>query len=61
MPDNPDTIREGMQVEHSLFGTGRVISVEGTHPDRKAKVFFNEIAEEKNLLLKFAKLRIIEE
>lgn len=61
VPDNPDTIREGMQVEHSLFGTGRVISVEGTHPDRKAKVFFNEIAEEKNLLLKFAKLRIIEE
>jgi DNA helicase II / ATP-dependent DNA helicase PcrA len=48
-----------MKVEHNLFGTGKIISIEGEPPNRKAKVFFQEIGEEKQLLLKFAKLRIV--
>ncbi|MBN1158313.1 MAG: UvrD-helicase domain-containing protein [Bacteroidales bacterium] len=60
VPDNPDLIHDGMQVEHNLFGTGRVISIEGSAPNRKAKVYFTDIGEEKLLLLKFARLRIVE-
>ena len=59
IPDNPDDIVEGMQIEHNIFGEGRVISIEGTVPNRKARVFFREIGEEKQLLLKFARLRIV--
>lgn len=55
--DNPETIRTGMMVEHERFGRGKVLSVEGKLPDLKAKVFFPN-AGEKNLLLKFAKLKI---
>jgi len=55
--DNPETIIAGMMVEHERFGRGKVLSVEGKLPDLKAKVFFPN-AGEKNLLLKFAKLKI---
>lgn len=58
--DNPETIRTGMMVEHERFGRGKVLSVEGKLPDLKAKVFFPN-AGEKNLLLKFAKLKISEQ
>jgi DNA helicase II / ATP-dependent DNA helicase PcrA len=57
--DNPESIEAGMFVEHERFGRGKVISVEGKMPDLKAKVFFPN-AGEKNLLLKFAKLKITE-
>jgi len=55
----PQTIREGMQVEHQRFGNGKVMDIEGSWPDSKATVIF-ESAGRKQLLLKFAKLRIIE-
>ena len=58
--DNPEMIMTGMMVEHERFGRGKVLSVEGKLPDLKAKVFFPN-AGEKNLLLKFAKLRIIDQ
>ncbi|NOX85042.1 MAG: UvrD-helicase domain-containing protein [Chlorobi bacterium] len=48
----------GMQVEHPKFGKGKVISVEGQGPNKKATVFFNDIGN-KNLLLRFAKLKIL--
>jgi DNA helicase-2/ATP-dependent DNA helicase PcrA len=57
--DNPDHIQSGMTVEHGLFGTGKVLQVEGIAPNRKATVFFQTLGEEKQLLLKFAKLRIV--
>lgn len=46
----------GMKVMHERFGEGKVLQVEG---NEKATVFFNG-AGQKQLLLKFAKLRIIE-
>ncbi|MBK9292717.1 MAG: UvrD-helicase domain-containing protein [Bacteroidetes bacterium] len=51
-------LKEGMQVEHQKFGRGKVVSVEGTGANMKATVHFNGIGN-KQLLLKFAKLRII--
>lgn len=60
IPDNPEKIQVGMRVEHQRFGKGKVIYVEGTSPHKKATVFFQESGTEKQLLLKFAKLRIVE-
>ncbi len=57
--DNPDLVQPGMKVEHNQFGVGKVIQIEGTPPNRKATVFFQEFGEEKQLLLKFAKLKIV--
>jgi DNA helicase-2/ATP-dependent DNA helicase PcrA len=56
--DDPDLIEAGMQVEHRQFGPGQVIRIEGTSPNRKATVRFYQPEEEKQLLLKFAKLKI---
>ena len=55
--DAPERIQVGMFVEHERFGRGKVLNVEGKMPDLKAKVFFPN-AGDKNLLLKFAKLKI---
>jgi DNA helicase-2/ATP-dependent DNA helicase PcrA len=58
VPDDPELIEAGMQVEHRQFGPGQVIRVEGINPNRKATVRFIQPDEEKQLLLKFAKLKI---
>ena len=55
-----NTVQTGMQVEHQQFGQGKVISVEGNGPNKKATVFFQSVGQ-KQLLLRFAKLRIIEQ
>jgi len=57
-PSNPNEIAVGMKVEHARFGVGKVLSMEGNYPSTKATVFF-EKAGQKQLLLKFAKLRIV--
>jgi DNA helicase-2/ATP-dependent DNA helicase PcrA len=59
-PSDPEQIQTGMLVEHQRFGQGKVVHIEGTMPNRKATVFFQQMKEEKQLLLKFAKLRIVE-
>jgi DNA helicase-2/ATP-dependent DNA helicase PcrA len=56
--DDPAEIQAGMQVEHPRFGSGKIINLEGELPNRKATVFFKEYGQ-KQLLLKFAKLKII--
>lgn len=56
-----NTLRDlqvGMQVEHERFGSGKVISMDGAFPNNKATVFFEGIGQ-KQLLIKFAKLRIV--
>ncbi|NLH52922.1 MAG: ATP-binding domain-containing protein, partial [Bacteroidales bacterium] len=52
------TLQVGMQVHHERFGEGKVISLEGEGPNRKATIFFPGVGQ-KQLLLKFAKLKII--
>ncbi len=56
--DNFEDIQTGMQVEHARFGKGKVINIDGIGANKKATVFFNGIGQ-KQLLLKFAKLRIL--
>jgi len=52
-----DKLQTGMEVEHSMFGRGKIISMEGIGPNRKATVFFPGVGQ-KQLLLRFARLRI---
>lgn len=59
-PSDPLSIQSGMTVEHQRFGKGKVVHIEGDMPNKKATVFFNRLKQEKQLLLKFAKLRIVE-
>lgn len=55
---DPSEIVAGATVEHQRFGIGKVLQVEGTPPDLKVTVFFHN-AGQKQLLLRFARLRII--
>ncbi|MFT3740706.1 MAG: 3'-5' exonuclease [Breznakibacter sp.] len=48
----------GQRVEHERFGRGRIMAIEGNHPDTKITVAFDN-AGTKQLLLKFAKLKIL--
>jgi len=57
-PDDTTGLVAGMEVEHPKFGKGKVVAVEGIGPNKKATVFFNTIGN-KNLLLRFAKLKIL--
>ncbi len=54
-----NAIQPGMVVRHEKFGTGKVLSCEGTGNSRKATVFFEGVGQ-KALMLAFAKLMIIE-
>ncbi len=55
--DDPGKIQQGMTIEHQRFGEGKVLKIEGVPPNLKATVFFQN-AGQKQLLLKFAKLKI---
>lgn len=59
-PSPPEEIQPGMQVEHQRFGKGKVQAVEGAGQNRKATVFFKQ-AGQKQLILKFAKLKIVDD
>ncbi len=51
-------LQVGMQVQHDRFGNGKVINIEGDFPNNKATVFFEGVGQ-KQLLIKFAKLNIV--
>ncbi len=57
-PSDTSGLQVGMEVEHERFGFGKVVNLEGNRPDIKATIFFKELGQ-KQLLLKFAKLRIV--
>jgi DNA helicase-2/ATP-dependent DNA helicase PcrA len=54
-----DEILTGMTVEHQKFGQGKVLNIEGIGPNKKVTVFFQTVGQ-KQLLLQYAKLKIIE-
>ena len=54
----PDAIKEGMEVFHEKFGQGTVTGIEGDSANKKATVMFQS-AGQKNLLLKYANLKLI--
>jgi DNA helicase-2/ATP-dependent DNA helicase PcrA len=51
-------LKEGIIVEHQRFGRGKIVSLEGAMPNSKATILFDKHGQ-KQLLLKFAKLKII--
>lgn len=53
-----EEIMAGMHIEHERFGKGKVISKEGFAQNTKITVFFKDHGQ-KQLLLKFARLKII--
>lgn len=55
---DPSQITVGSNVEHQRFGRGQVIAIEGRPPENKATILF-ETQGQKQLLLKFAKLKIV--
>ena len=59
VPSPIDKVRAGATVLHSMFGQGKVLRMEGEADSRAAIIFFPK-AGEKKLLLKFAKLQVIE-
>lgn len=58
-PSDTTGLKEGMQVEHPKFGFGKVVQMDISGADRKARIDFSAVGE-KTLLLSFAKLRIIQ-
>lgn len=58
VPAAPEEITEGLRVLHAKFGQGTVSKVEGSGPNKKATVIFDNCGQ-KQLMLKFAKLSIL--
>lgn len=58
--DDTSALQPGMKVEHQRFGKGTVKSLEGRAPQIKAIVTF-EVGGDKQLLLQYAKLKILQE
>ncbi len=58
-PAEINSIMPGMKVSHEKFGIGNVLGVEGAGDSRKATVFFEGVGQ-KQLMLKFAKLSVVE-
>ncbi len=55
---DPSEIQAGTRVKHPRFGEGKILQIEGSMPNTKATVYFKGLGN-KQLLLKFAKLKII--
>ena len=51
-------LRAGQRIEHNRFGFGKILEITGGAPDLKAKIAFDDHGE-KILLLKYAKIRIV--
>lgn len=54
-----DALIVGQWVEHQRFGVGELLTIEGQHDNKKGIVLFEKFGE-KTLILKFAKLKIVE-
>lgn len=56
VPDPTLSFKVGMRVEHNRFGSGVILSMEGSGNDLKALIRFDSMGE-KTLLMKYAKMR----
>lgn len=56
----PTAVQPGQQIEHERFGLGEVLKVEGNGDNAKATIRFKN-AGEKQLLLRFARFKVVEE
>ena len=56
---NFNQIQTGMSVQHARFGKGKILAISGEGANKKASVFFKNSGQ-KQLLLQFAKLEILD-
>lgn len=60
-PAPADEIKEGMEVVHLKFGKGKVLKIDGQNNSRVATIYFGDIdSPQRRIMLKFAKLQIVE-
>lgn len=59
VPNENLQLREGQIIMHDRFGKGKILNLEGVGADKKAEIQF-EVGGIKKLLLRFAKLNVIE-
>src|SRR5690606_19474980 len=60
-PAAADEIKEGMEVVHLKFGKGKVLKIDGQNNSRVATIYFGDIdSPQRRIMLKFAKLQIVE-
>lgn len=60
-PSPAESIDEGMEVLHIQFGRGKVVKIDGARDNRVATIHFDEEGDgEKRIMLRFAKLQIVE-
>jgi len=60
-PSPGSAIEEGMEVLHMKFGKGKVINIDGNEKNRVATILFQNIdSPQRRLMLKFAKLQIVD-
>ncbi|PSR06374.1 MAG: ATP-dependent DNA helicase, partial [Bacteroidetes bacterium SW_10_40_5] len=57
-PQDTSSLADGMKIEHNRFGFGEVMNIEGNNDNRKAVINFRDYGEKK-ILLKYAKLKIL--
>lgn len=53
-------LRAGQKIEHNRFGFGHIVEITGAAADLKAKISFDDHGE-KILILKYAKIRVVED
>ena len=53
-------LKAGQRIEHNRFGYGKIMEISGSVTDLKAKIWFDDHGE-KILLLKYAKIRAVNE
>jgi DNA helicase II / ATP-dependent DNA helicase PcrA len=58
--DDTSNLTVGQQVEHARFGKGNVLGIEGAGESKKAHIEFANGHGKKTIVLKFAKLKILE-
>lgn len=59
-PSPSDQIEVGQKILHLKFGEGKIKAIDGTREKRVATIEFPALGDEKRIMLKFAKLQIVE-
>jgi len=57
--DDINQLKSGMNILHNAFGNGKILQIEGNAENKIALIFFDKFGQKK-ILLKFAKIKIIE-
>ncbi len=61
-PSPSEQLAEGMQVIHMQFGSGKIMNIDGARDNKVATIHFDQGDDsERRIMLRFAKLQIVEE